>query len=195
VPGRDERERRRFLSLIRSDYDTYYAFKEESPAALRVKYLPRLLTDPSMHAVVLVRLMQLSPKWLAWAWRRLMISMHACDIPRECEIGPGFQMPHPVGICIGANTRIGRNVVIHQHVSVGPYAIGQWKARPGEEDKLGWIHVEDAVKIFANSMVLGEITLGENSVVGALNPLTEDLPAGHAFIKGRIRPLANVKEP
>jgi serine acetyltransferase len=183
-----------FFSLIRADYVAGFAFKAESPAELRLKYLPRLLTNASLHAVLLVRLMQFSPRVLAWIWRRVMISMHACDIPRDCEIGPGLQLPHPVGICIGANTIIGRNVVIHQHSSIGPYAIGQWAPRPGQEDELGWIRVEDGVKIFANAIVLGEITVGTGSVVGAQTLLTQDLPPGHAYIKGKIRPLSDQDE-
>lgn len=183
-----------FFELLRADYVAGYAFKQESPRVLRWKYVPRLLTNASLHAVLLVRLMQFSPRALAWVWRRLMISMHACDIPKDCEIGPGFQLPHPVGVCIGANTVIGRDVVIHQHCSVGPYAVGQWLPRPGKEHELGQIHVHDGVKIFANAIVLGEITLGAGSVVGASTLLTEDLPAGHAYIRGKIRPLAGQDE-
>ena len=58
-----------FFSLIRADYVAGFAFKAESPAELRLKYLPRLLTNASLHAVLLVRLMQVSPRVLAWISR------------------------------------------------------------------------------------------------------------------------------
>lgn len=40
-----------------------------------------------------------------------------CLIPKEAEIGKNLMMPHPFGICISPNARIGSNVKIMHYVT------------------------------------------------------------------------------
>ena len=51
-------------------------------------FLPRMLVNSSMHACLLVRLLQGTPMWMTWFWRRLLITLHASDFQPYCRIGP-----------------------------------------------------------------------------------------------------------
>ena len=78
-------------------------------------------------------------------------------------IGPGFFILHGRASGISAK-RIGRNCRIFQHVSIGYI---------NENDKpiLG-----DNVTIFAGAKVLGNVKIGDNSIVGANAVVVKDVP-------------------
>ena len=75
-------------------------------------------------------------------------------------IGKGLNLPHPVGIVIGGAVRIGSNVNIYQHVTIG-------SRRKGDYKKGMQPIIEDGVTCFSNAQILGDITIGEGSVIGA----------------------------
>ncbi len=80
-------------------------------------------------------------------------------LPKSTEMG------HPTGIVVAAGVELGENVQINQNVTLG--------TRTGN----GYPVIEDNVKIYAGSAVLGDITVGENSVIGANATVIEDVPA------------------
>ncbi len=94
---------------------------------------------------------------MAYLWRRLLISSHAIDVARDVAIGPGLELPHPIGIVIGTNTTIGANVCIHQGVSAGPTR-GRWY--PGDE---GHLQIGDGVVIFPYAHIQADV--GERSTI------------------------------
>jgi serine O-acetyltransferase len=82
-----------------------------------------------------------------------------------CTIGGGLYIPHPVGIVIGI-CDIGSNVTILQNVTVGKKGRSE-DSRP---------RIEDGVMLSAGSVVLGDITIGRDSVVGANSVVTHSVP-------------------
>lgn len=179
----DQRGIRAIWRLIVSDYEAGYAYKGEDTRRLRQLMLPRLLTNTSLHANVLFRLMVGSPAWMAYLWRRIIMSQHACDIGRDITIGPGLELPHPFAIAIGSHSHIGANVCIHHGVSIGPVR-GRWV--PGQSDAT--ITIEDEVVLYPYCQVLGmDKIVGVGAQVGALQVLTDDLPAGAMYARGRVR--------
>jgi serine O-acetyltransferase len=68
--------------------------------------------------------------------------------------------PHPIGIIIGNNVKLGNNCTIYQNVTIGTKEIKNWKyaAYP----KIG-----NNVIICANSVVFGDIEIGDNCIIGA----------------------------
>jgi serine acetyltransferase len=179
--------------LVVSDYERGYAYKRESRERLRLLMIPRMLTNSSLHANILVRLMLGSPRWLCYLWRRILISQHSCDVGRDVTIGPGLELPHPFAIAIGANTHIGANVCIHHGVSIGPVR-GRWV--PGTSgDPNATIVIEDQVVLYPYCQVLGvNKRVGTGAQVGALQILTDDLPPGAMYARGRVR-LASEPQP
>jgi len=90
----------------------------------------------------------------------------SCDI--STRLPPSTTLPHPVGIVIGHDVEVGQNVRIQQNVTLG---------RPEPNREAGYPTVGNNVRIGAGSAVLGDIELGDGSVVGANSVVLEDVPS------------------
>jgi serine acetyltransferase len=124
---------------------------------------------------------------MSYLWRRMLISQHACDIGRDITIGPGLELPHPFAIAIGANTHIGANVCIHHGVSIGPVRTRWVPGTSGESDAT--VVIENDVTLYPYCQVLAvNKRVGAGAQVGALQILTDDLPAGAFLARGRVLP-------
>ena len=76
------------------------------------------------------------------------------EIYYSAQIGKGLKINHGLGTVIGARVIIGDNALLHQGITFGD--------RNGGRPKLF-----DNVKVYAGSTILGDITIGNNSVIGA----------------------------
>ncbi len=99
------------------------------------------------------------------------------DIHPAATIGSHFAIDHGTGVVIGETTIIGKNVVIYQGVTLG--------ARGFRFDENGnAINVprhpiiEDNVRIYSNSSILGRITIGRDSIIGGNMWIDRDVVAG-----------------
>ncbi|WP_051471565.1 hypothetical protein [Patulibacter minatonensis] len=172
-----------FRELVWADYEAHYHYKEEPAERRRLLFLPRLLTNSSLHATLLIRLVQKAPGATTWLWRRLLLALHGCDVGRQTVIGPGLQMTHPTGIVVGVNTSIGAGVTLMQGVTVSPVTTN-W--RVGGE--MGVLHIGDGVTVFANAGVFGPITVGDDAIVGSLALVSRDVPSRWIATRDRMRP-------
>ena len=68
---------------------------------------------------------------------------------------------------IGYTVKIGRNVSIHQGVTIGRVFAGK---------KAGMPTIGDNVVIFAGAKILGNIHVGHHAVIGANAVVTNDVP-------------------
>lgn len=84
------------------------------------------------------------------------------------ELNTAF--PHPVGIVISKETVIGRNCAIFQNVT-----IGTWNNKSPT--------IGNNVKIYANSVIIGGIKIGDNAIIGAGSVVLNDVPA-NAVVAG-----------
>lgn len=101
-------------------------------------------------------------------YRIKLVRRYGIHFSGRCSIGIGLNLPHPVGIVIGAN-KIGDNVTIFQNVTIGG-------ARMGDYLKHNQPFVGNNTILFAGSKVLGNIMVAENTMVAAgavLNKPTE----------------------
>jgi len=90
------------------------------------------------------------------------------DIHPAATIGHRVFIDHAVGVVIGETALIGDDVLIYQQVTLGGVSTTRGKRHPT---------VESNVVIGAGAKVLGNITLGEYSKVGANSVVVKDLPA------------------
>ena len=88
--------------------------------------------------------------------------------------------PHPIGIVISPNAKIGKNCTIFQNVT-----IGSWK---GKSPIVG-----DNVKIFANSVIFGEISIGNNVIIGAGSVVNKSVPE-NAVVCGNPAKVIKINE-
>jgi len=90
-------------------------------------------------------------------------------IHKKSRIGSGLKMPHPAGIVIGAGVVIEENVTIYQQVTLGG-------ARKGDYLDGNYPYIKKGTVIFAGAKILGKLTVGENSIIGANAVVTKDVP-------------------
>jgi serine O-acetyltransferase len=97
------------------------------------------------------------------------------DIHPAATIGHHFTIDHGTGVVIGATCIIGNNVKLYQGVTLGA------KSFPLDADgnPIKGIPrhpiLEDDVVVYANATILGRITIGRGSVIGANVWVTEDM--------------------
>lgn len=95
----------------------------------------------------------------------------ACDIFAEAQIGEVI-FRHPLGIVIGGGAHLSDGVIIHQNVTFGALHFD-------EKDRRGipcHQYVGKNTIICAGAKVLGDVTIGENCIVGANAIVTKDVP-------------------
>ncbi len=100
------------------------------------------------------------------------------DIHPAARIGHHFTIDHGTGVVIGATCIIGNNVKLYQGVTLGA------KSFPLDENgnpiKGIARHpiLEDDVIVYANSTILGRITIGKGATIGGNIWVTENVPTG-----------------
>ncbi len=100
------------------------------------------------------------------------------DIHPGATIGASFFIDHGTGVVIGETTIIGARVKIYQGVTLGAKSFP--KDANGNPIKGIKRHpnVGDDVTLYAGATVLGNITIGDRSVVGSNVWLLESVPPG-----------------
>ncbi|MEU8551626.1 serine O-acetyltransferase EpsC [Streptomyces roseoverticillatus] len=98
------------------------------------------------------------------------------DIHPGARVGRRLFIDHAAAVVIGEDAVIGDDVTLYHQVTIG--AVGWWRDRrrlPGERrhPTLG-----DRVVVGAGASVLGPVSVGEDSLVGAHALVTTDVPAG-----------------
>lgn len=103
-------------------------------------------------------------------------SITGIDIHPGATIGTSFFIDHGTGVVIGETAVIGDNVKLYQGVTLG--ALSFPKDERGRLIKGAKRHpnIEDNVTIYAGATILGDITVGHDSVIGGNVWLTETVP-------------------
>jgi serine O-acetyltransferase len=98
---------------------------------------------------------------------RFWSAVTGADIPLNSDIGGGLLMPHPNGIVIHPEAKVGVNCLIFQQVT-----IGQGGRRPGAP------RVGGHVDIGAGAKIIGGVTIGDHARIGANALVLCDVPEG-----------------
>lgn len=117
-------------------------------------------------------------------YKYLLVKKRACDFSYTSKIGKRLSLPHPIGIVIGANVVIKDNVKIFQHVTLGSHG------KKGIE--MSYPVINDNVTIFANSIVLGSVEIGANSVIGANTLVNVNVPENSIVVGNPCRVVSKL---
>lgn len=89
------------------------------------------------------------------------------ELPASTEVGPGLRLRHGIGVVVNPATRIGANVMIRQHVTLG-----------NRRSKDDCPVIEDDVEIGAGAVIIGPIVVGRAAKIGPNAVVITDVPAG-----------------
>lgn len=155
-----------FMSDVRSDVRAVF---ERDPAARST--LEVLVAYPGLHAILLHRIAH-------WLWRNhlalvarvvshLSRFLTGIEIHPGASIGKSFFIDHGMGVVIGETSEIRDNVTLYHGVTLGGTSFTRGKRHPT---------IESNVIVGAGAKVLGPLTVGENSKVGANSVVIRDVP-------------------
>jgi serine O-acetyltransferase len=148
---------------------------ERDPAARST--LEILACYPGLHAVWGHRLshwlwahnLRLLGRWVSQLTRGLT----GIEIHPGATIGPGFFIDHGMGVVIGETSEVGAEVTLYHGVTLGGTSLSKGKRHPT---------IGDRVVIGAGAKVLGAITIGDDSRIGANAVVVKSVPANSVVV-------------
>jgi serine O-acetyltransferase len=105
---------------------------------------------------------------------QVMRTLTGIEIHPGAKIGRNFFIDHGMGVVIGETCEIGDNVTLFQGVTLGGTGKDKGKRHPT---------LKDYVMVSTGAKVLGNITIGEHSKVGANAVVIRDVPS-HSTVVG-----------
>ncbi len=154
------------LKRILEDVRTVFKRDPAGRSALEV-----LLCYPGLHAIWMHRmaniLWRLKLRLMARILSHITRFFTGVEIHPGAKIGRRFFIDHGMGVVIGETTEIGEDVLIYKGVVLGGTSFEKKKRHPT---------VGNNVIIGTNAVVLGAITLGDHSRIGAGSVVLHDVP-------------------
>jgi serine O-acetyltransferase len=148
---------------------------DRDPAARST--LEVLLAYPGIHALWGYRFshwlwehgLKLLGRWNSHVVRFLT----GIEIHPGAMIGPGFFIDNGMGVVIGETTEIGEDVTLYHGVTLGGTSLNKGKRHPT---------LEDGVTVGAGAKVLGAITIGAGSRIGANAVVVHSVPPNSVVV-------------
>ncbi len=148
---------------------------EQDPAAR--SYLEVILTYSGLHAIWAHRIAHAFYKRKFYFIARLISQISrfftGIEIHPGAKIGRRFFIDHGMGVVIGETCEIGDNVTVYQGVTLGGTGKEKGKRHPT---------IKDNCLIATGAKVLGSITIGENSKIGAGSVVLKDVPPNSTVV-------------
>ena len=142
-----------------------------------------LTTYPGVHAIGMYRVAHwLWTHRLRWLGRLLSHTarwLTGIEIHPGAVIGPGFFIDHGMGVVIGETAEVAPNVTLYHGVTLGGTSWKKGKRHPT---------LLEGVVVGAGAKVLGPITVGERTRIGANAVVVRDVPPDSVVvgIPGRV---------
>jgi serine O-acetyltransferase len=164
---------RTVFKLMKEDVEIVF---EQDPAARN--YFEVILTYSGLHAIwghrVAHALYKRKLFFLARAVSQVSRFFTGVEIHPAAKIGRRFFIDHGMGVVIGETCEIGNNVTVFQGVTLGGTGKEKGKRHPT---------IKDHALIATGAKVLGNITVGAYSKVGAGSVVLKDVP-DHSTVVG-----------
>ena len=161
-----------YIGMIRRDVKSAL---ERDPAARGA--LEILLLYPGLHAVWIHRIthwlwkhnFKLFGRWLS----QLARGLTGIEIHPGATIGSGLFIDHGMGVVIGETAEVGSDVTLYHGVTLGGTSLSKGKRHPT---------IGDRVTIGAGAKVLGNITIGSDSRIGANAVVVKSVPENSVVV-------------
>jgi serine O-acetyltransferase len=157
---------------LRNDIQSVFA---RDPAARN--WLEILLCYPGLHAIwghrVAHWLWTHGSKLLARLVSHVVRALTGIEIHPGATIGPGFFIDHGMGVVIGETAEVGADVTLYHGVTLGGTSLAKGKRHPT---------LHDRVVVGAGAKILGAITIGEDSRIGANAVVVKSVPSNSVVV-------------
>jgi serine O-acetyltransferase len=176
----------KFFAMVRDDIRAVY---ERDPAARST--LEILLTYAGLHAIwghrIAHWLWKHNFKLLGRWYAQIMRFLTGIEIHPGATIGRRFFIDHGMGVVIGETAEVGENVTLYHGVTLGGTSMEKGKRHPT---------LENNVVVGAGAKILGAITIGECSRIGANAVVVKNVPPnsvvvgvpGQVVVREKARP-------
>lgn len=165
------------FKMLKEDIEVIF---EQDPAAR--SYTEVILTYSGLHAIWNHRIAHGFYKrkmfFIARVISQISRFFTGIEIHPGATIGRRFFIDHGMGIVIGETCEIGDNVTVYQGVTLGGTGKEKGKRHPT---------VKDNALIATGAKVLGSITIGENSKIGAGAVVLNDVPDNSTVVGMKAR--------
>lgn len=165
----------RLRTMMKEDAQSAF---DGDPAATSIQ--ETIISYPSIRALTIHRISHfLYAEKVPLVPRMLSETVHkqtGIDIHPGAKIGRCLFIDHGTGVVIGETTVIGNQVKIYQGVTLG--ALSFPKDACGSLIRGAKRHptLKDRVTVYANATLLGDITIGENTIIGSNSWIRHDVP-------------------
>ena len=107
------------------------------------------------------------------------------EIHPGARIGKGFFIDHGMGVVIGETAVLGDGVKIYQGVTLGALSFPKDACGMIIKGRKRHPTIENNVTIYAGASVLGDVVIGERSVLGSNVWVTDNVPPGSKVLAQR----------
>ncbi|WP_308636703.1 serine O-acetyltransferase [Paenibacillus silvisoli] len=151
----------------------------------------KIYMSPGKHALFLLRIAQYlhgkGYKFIPTMIKNRLVRLYGVHISLTAKIDIGVDFRHINGIVIGDGVVIGKNSIIYQQVTLGGQNLG-------DGIKGNYPMIGDNVTIFAGAKILGNVTIGDGSIIGANSVVIKDVPSNAvvAGVPARVIKVINV---
>jgi len=120
---------------------------------------------------------------ICMVWEKLIMMTTGIEIPAAAHLGKGLYIGHPGGVVFHENTVIGEYCDIGHQVTIG---------QGGRGENMGVPVIGNRVHIGVGAKVIGKITVGDDSAIGANAVVVKDVPE-QAVVVGVPAKIVNMK--
>lgn len=142
-----------------------------------------LLSYPGIHALMYYRVARFFYRRRMTGLARIISNIGRTftniDIHPGARIGKGLFIDHGAGVVIGQTAIIGDNCVMFHGVTLGSNST---QSKGNRHPNIG-----HRVTIYANAVLVGPVTIGDDSVIGANTMVKQDLPAKSVVVGNPMR--------
>jgi serine O-acetyltransferase len=162
-------------------YEEIRAAQKKDPAAKG--FLEVLLLYQGLHALINHRIAHVFYRMHLFFFARLLSQfsrwLTGIEIHPGAKIGKRLFIDHGMGVVIGETAIIGDDVLLYQGVTLGGTGLQKGKRHPT---------IGNNVVVGTGAQVLGNITVGDNSYIGANAVVIKDVPPNSTVVgvPGRI---------
>ena len=163
------------LSLLKSDF----AADRRNPKGLLICALYRIAqacvnAPPLMRPIAILYII---------LYKIVTECVLGTEIHWRAKIGPSLRVYHGYGLVVNSGSILGARVVLRHGVTIGSKS----------ESAVGAPVVGDDVDFGASAIVIGEITIGSRSIIGAGAVVTKNVPSDSIVVGNPARILQNTR--